>query len=315
MLANREQYISGQKLSEELGCTRAAVWKQMEELRKDGYIFQAKARCGYKLVQVPNLLTKNEISPLLKTQQFGKEIYCYERVDSTQVVANQLATEGAPEGTIVLADFQDAGRGRLGRKWSSDHTKGIAMTLILRPQVPLQKISELTLVIAVALVRAIERTTELKAEIKWPNDIYLHGKKLCGVLTELKGEADRLNYILVGMGINVNEVNEDFGEELSKVATSLKLEGKKEIQRAALLADLLYELEMIYPLYLKEGFSPVKEIWEQHCLLNQKQIIGKTSQGLLTGKYKGITDEGILLLEDENGKIHQIISGDIVVKS
>lgn len=142
MLANREQYVSGQKLSEELGCTRAAVWKQMEELRKAGYVFETKVRCGYKLIQIPDLLTENEIGSLLKTKYFGQKIYSYHTVDSTQIVANQLANEGANEGTIVLAEFQSAGRGRLGRKWHSNHSKGIAMTLILRPQVPLQKISE-----------------------------------------------------------------------------------------------------------------------------------------------------------------------------
>lgn len=314
MRANRDAYISGQKLSEELGCTRAAIWKQMEELRKAGYVFEAKARLGYKLVEIPDLLTENEIAPLLKTKEFGKKIYSYPTVDSTQIVANDLANKGAPEGTVVLAEFQEGGRGRLGRKWHSNHSKGIAMTLILRPQVSLQKVSELTLVIAVALVRAIDATTGLKAQIKWPNDIYVHGKKVCGVLTELNGEADRLNYILVGIGINVNETKENLGEALQDIATSLSIEAGQLIQRVDLLAALLYELEQIYPVYLREGFAPVKKIWEQHSLLNHKQIIGKTPQGMLTGKYRGITDEGILQLEDEDGVIHKIITGDILLK-
>ena len=314
MFGNRDTYISGQKLSESLGCTRAAVWKQMEELRQVGYIFEAKARCGYKLIHAPDLITENEIKPLLKTKSFGQHLYSYQTVDSTQIVANHLANEGAEEGTVVLAEVQEAGRGRLGRKWHTDHARGIAMSIILRPQVPLQKISELTLVIAVTLVRAMEKTVNVHPQIKWPNDIFLNGKKVCGVLTELKGEADQLNYILVGIGINVNETEADFSGGLEEIATSLFLESGQTVSRAAFIANILYEMEEIYPLYLAEGFLPVKKIWEQYSLLNGKKIIGKTPHGLLEGMYKGITDEGILLLEDESGMIHEIITGDVNVK-
>ena len=314
LLENRETYISGQKLSEQLGCTRAAVWKQMEELRQAGYVFEAKARCGYKLIFIPDLVTADELRPLLRTQIFGQQIYSYLSVDSTQNVANDLANRGAPEGTVVLTEFQTAGKGRLGRKWSKDHSKGIAMSLILRPQVPLQKISELTLVIAVALVHAIQKTTGLHPKIKWPNDIFLDGKKLCGVLTELKGESDRLNYILVGIGINVNETIENLGDELSDIATSLLISGKQPVSRAKLVANILFELEQLYPIYLTEGFLPIKKIWEQYSLLNNQEIIARTANGFLEGVYGGITEEGILLLRDKSGMIQKIITGDVYMK-
>lgn len=308
---NENEYLSGQYLADLIGCSRTAVWKHMEELRKEGFELEAVRSKGYRIVSVPEKVSPNEIALGLKTTTLGKHIHYEDTVESTQKIALRLSLEGAEEGTVVIAEEQTGGRGRLGRQFYSPKYTGIWMSIILRPTLPPQKAPQLTLVTAVAIVQAIEKITALRPEIKWPNDILINGKKATGILTELQAESDRIDSVIIGIGLNVNQKKEDFPEELRSIATSLFIESGKKVNRAELTRQLLLELENLYFLYLKEGFLPIKHLWESYAVSIGKMITARMLNGILRGKALGITEDGVLLMEDEKGEVHQIYSADI----
>ncbi|MFD1357961.1 biotin--[acetyl-CoA-carboxylase] ligase [Fictibacillus halophilus] len=312
MLAENEgEFVSGQQISENLNCSRTAIWKHISELRKSGYSIEAVQKRGYRLITSPDLVTAEEVSLYTGEGTFGKKVTYKNSVKSTQEIAHSLAREGAPEGGIVLADEQTGGRGRLGRAWQSPSGTGIWMSLILRPEIPLQKAPQLTLLIAVAASRAIEKVTGLEAAIKWPNDLLIKGKKVAGILTELQAEADSIHSVIVGIGMNVNQEKKHFTEEISEIATSLAIEGGKTYKRAEIVGAVLQEIENLYKSYLDKGFAVIKLLWEARAYSLGKRITARSVTGSLTGYAKGITDEGVLLLEDDNGEIHSIYSADI----
>ncbi len=243
----------------------------------------------------------------------GENIHYLESVDSTQKIAQQLAYNNAPEGTAILAEEQVSGRGRLDRKWHSPKYSGIWMSLILRPNIPVTKAPQLTLLTAVAVVQAIEDETHLNPEIKWPNDILLHGKKVTGILTELQAEADQIHSIIIGIGINVNQKVEDFPVELQGIASSLFIEKGEQISRAALIRSIFMHFEKLYLLFLEEGFLPIKILWESYAISMGKVLKARTLSNTIEGTALGITDEGVLMLEDKNGMIHHIYSADIEI--
>lgn len=315
MLMNSEDsFVSGEKISKHLGCSRTAVWKHIEELRKSGYKVEAVPRKGYRLLQSPNTILPHDVKAQLKTKKFGQAITYYESVTSTQEIAHRLAQDGAEEGHIVLADEQTKGKGRLGRTWISPMGTSISMSLILRPKIPPQQAPQLTLLAAVSVVLGIKETTGLSCQIKWPNDILLNGKKIVGILTEIQSEPDTIHSVIVGIGINVNHRLEQFSSEIRNIATSLAIESGKEVQRALLIANILFELEKLYEQYLQEGFAPIKKLWEASAINMGKEITARTFNGTISGIAKGITDDGVLLLEDNHGKIHSIYSADIEIK-
>ena len=219
--------MSGQALADIAGCSRTAVWKHIEELRKEGFEFEAVKKKGYRILKAPDRVSEDAIHQGLKSKIIGRVIDYKESVPSTQKIAHSLAQEGAVEGTTVVADEQTEGRGRLLRSWHSPKGTGIWMSIILKPQLPPQKAPQFTLIAAVAVVQAIEEVCGLSPEIKWPNDILLNGRKVTGILTELQAEADKINSIIIGIGMNVNQKAEDFPEELRTIATSLSLEKGK----------------------------------------------------------------------------------------
>lgn len=308
---NPDDYISGQMLAEKLHCSRTAVWKHIEELRKEGFELEAVNRKGYRIIKTPEAVTADEIRLALKTKFLGQHIHYEETVDSTQKIANRLIYEGAQEGTIVIAEEQKGGRGRMERKWHSPKFTGIWMSVILKPNIPPPKAPQLTLITAVAVVQAIEEATGLSPDIKWPNDILLNGKKITGILTEMQADADRIRSIIIGIGINVNQQEEDFPEELKSIATSLYCESGEKYDRAKLTAILLQKLEQLYMLYLDKGFYPIKLLWESYALSIGKDIIARTLTDTIRGKALGITDDGVLKMEDADGKIHHVYSADI----
>jgi BirA family transcriptional regulator, biotin operon repressor / biotin---[acetyl-CoA-carboxylase] ligase len=308
---NEGEFVSGQQISEDLNCSRTAIWKHISELRKSGYSIEAVQKRGYRLLTSPDLVTAEEVSLYTGEGTFGKKITYKTSVKSTQEIAHSLAREGAAEGSIVLADEQTGGRGRLGRAWQSPSGTGIWMSLILRPEIPLQKAPQLTLLIAVAASRAIEKVTGIEAAIKWPNDLLIKGKKVAGILTELQAEADSIHSVIVGIGMNVNQEKNHFNEEISEIATSLAIEGGKTFKRAELVGTILKEIENMYKSYLDKGFAVIKLLWEARAYSLGKRITARSVTGSITGYAKGITDEGVLLLEDDNGKIHSIYSADI----
>ncbi|MGX6442547.1 biotin--[acetyl-CoA-carboxylase] ligase [Neobacillus sp. K501] len=308
-----ESYLSGQHLAELIGCSRTAVWKHIEELRKEGFELEAVRKKGYRIVKTPEKITADEIRLGLKTRFIGQNIHYEESVESTQKIAHRLAYENVSEGTVIIAEEQLSGRGRMDRKWHSPKYTGIWMSLILRPNIPLPKAPQLTLLAAVAIVQAIEGLTDLSPEIKWPNDILIRGKKVTGILTELQAEADRINSIIIGIGMNVNQVEEDFPVELEKIATSLRIEQGKEISRAAMVREIFNNMEKLYNLYLAEGFLPIKLLWESFAISVGRQITARTLMQTIVGKALGITEEGVLMIEDKQGVTHHVYSADIEV--
>lgn len=308
------EFLSGQALADILGCSRTAIWKHIEELRKEGFELEAIRNKGYRIINTPKNMTENELRLGLKTTIFGKTIHYLESTDSTQKVAHRLAQEGCPDGTLVIAEEQTNGRGRLARVWHSPKYTGIWMSLVLRPKLPPAKAPQFTLIAAVAVAQAIEDVCKISPDIKWPNDLLLNGKKITGILTELQADSDKIDAIIMGIGMNVNQKEADFPIELHDIATSLAIETGKEISRSNLVKRILENLEKYYLIYLKNGFAPLKLLWESYAVSLGKDIIARTISGNISGKALGITDEGVLKIQDYNGQIHEIYSADIEIK-
>lgn len=309
--ASDDEYLSGQNLADVLGCSRTAVWKHIEDLRKLGYEVEAVKKKGYRIIRKPNQLSEEEILFGLRTSFIGRNIIHYETVDSTQIEAKKFARNQAPEGTLVIAEEQTQGRGRMAREWHSSKKKGIWMSLIIRPKLPLEKAPQFTLLTAIAVAKAIEEVTQLRPEIKWPNDILLDGKKVTGILTEVQGEPDHINYLVIGIGINVNHTQDDFPEDVRDIATSLSIQANNSVSRVALIQSIMHYFEEYYQLYVEQGFVPLKPIWEKYAISIGKEIIARTVSGNIYGKAIGITDEGVLKLADDQGNIQLIYSADI----
>lgn len=314
LLENQNDYISGQKISEQLGCSRTAIWKHISELKKEGYDVEGVQKRGYRLISKPNNIRPHDIRTNLQTNTIGQHIHFYDVVSSTQEIAHTLALEGTKEGTVVIAEHQSNGRGRLGRQWESPKGSGIWMSLIIRPNIPPHQAPQLTLLTAVAIVQAIQAETNIKAEIKWPNDILINGKKVVGILTELQAEADLVQSVIIGIGINVNI--KQFPKELKNKATSLLIEnGHHEIERALLIRTFFQQFEILYKEYLEYGFKPIKLRWESYAVSLGTYITARTLNGEIYGFANGITDEGVLLIEDKDGNTHQVYSADIEISS
>ncbi|MBS4203146.1 biotin--[acetyl-CoA-carboxylase] ligase [Lederbergia citrea] len=309
------QFLSGQSLADVIGCSRTAIWKHIEDLRKSGFELEAVRKKGYRIISKPDQLTENEILLGLETESMGRHILHFETTVSTQIIAHQAAVDGAPEGTLIIAEEQTGGKGRMARSWHSSKQKGIWMSLIIRPQLTLDKAPQFTLIAAIAAARAIEGVTGLEPEIKWPNDLLFNGKKLTGILTELQAEADKINFVVIGVGINVNQNEEDFPPFVRGLATSLAIESGTNISRTALTQSFLKNFERYYHLYIEKGFAPLKIIWESYAASIGKNIIAKTVTGEITGKAIGITDNGVLKIQDHGGNIHHVYSADIEINS
>ena len=305
------EFISGQKIAEITGASRTAVWKHIEGLRQDGYELEAVPRKGYRILSVPDKMSADSIRLQLQTKTFGQHIHYVESIDSTQKMAKELANGDAVEGTLVIADEQSSGRGRMARKWSSPKGKGVWMSLIMKPNIPLMQAPQLTLLTAVAVAQGIEEAIAIRPQIKWPNDILIDGKKVTGILTEMQAESDRIHSIIIGIGINVNQTERDFPEELQDIATSLYLQTNQIQSREKVINAVLTRLEWLYELYVREGFAPIKELWESFAISVGKMITATTPQKKIVGEALGITDDGVLLMKDAQGVIHSIYSADI----
>lgn len=251
MLEDADGFVSGQELCEKLGVSRTAVWKVIGALREEGYVIDSVSRRGYHLVECPDILRQEDLTAALTTRWMGRSLQVYDVTDSTNVRAKQQAEEGAPEGHLVMADMQSAGRGSRGRSWDSPRGTGIFMSLVLRPQLIPQQAAMVTLTAAYSIVSVLREDYGVAAGIKWPNDVVLNRKKLVGILTEMSAEPDLIHYIVTGIGINVNM--KEFPEELSDKATSLWMETGKIYSRAELAARILNRLEPVYETYVRTG--------------------------------------------------------------
>lgn len=305
-------FISGQEISRQLGVSRTAVWKHIEELRKNGYELEAVPRKGYRLVSEPDRAGEDEIKAKLHTDIFGQHIVYKEEVTSTQEEAHELSRNGAEEGTVVIADEQLKGKGRLGRQWLSPPGSGLWFSTILRPDIPPQKAPQLTLLTAVAVCEGIREATGLDPQIKWPNDILLNGKKVAGILTEMQSDPDRVQAVIVGIGVNINQ--DSFPKEIVAIATSLRVEsGGIMYSRADIISVLLKRYEHWYEHYLKHGFSDVKKRWESLTFTIGKKITATTMNKTVVGTAAGITDDGVLILKNDDGTVEYIYSADITL--
>ena len=313
LLRNTSDYISGQELCEKLGVSRTAIWKVMNQIKEEGYVVDSVQNKGYKIQAIPDIITKSEIASRLGTKWAGKSLYCFDEVDSTNIVAKKKAEEGAEHGTLIVADKQSAGRGRRGRSWESPAGKDIYMTIMLKPEFTPDKASMLTLVMALAATRAVQDVTQLSCSIKWPNDIVVNGKKICGILTEMSAELDYIHYVVIGIGINVNlEVMPD---EIKENATSLLLESKKKILRAHIIERVMHYFEQYYEMFLQtEDLSMLLKAYNGYLINQDKEVCVLDPKEEYTGIAQGINSQGELLVKKENGEIVQVYAGEVSVR-
>ena len=304
-------HISGQELSARLGVTRAAVWKAVHKLMEEGYEIQSVPNRGYKLLRSPDLLTADELADGLETRWLGHPIFCYDTVDSTNTQAKLSALQGAPHGSLFIAECQTAGKGRLGRSWASAKDEGIWMTALLRPQVAPQAIVPITLATGLAICEALRDTTGVQALIKWPNDIVAEGRKLGGILTELQAEAERIGHVAVGMGINVNTT--DFPEEIGQVATSLKLLTGRTVERKPIAQCILQRLEVRVEQLLGEGFEAMRSDYSALCVTLGREVTATFRSEAVQGWATGITPQGDLILSTPDGE-RTVTAGEVSVR-
>ncbi len=307
--------VSGGELSQRLGISRAAIWSRIEEMRSLGYEIEASPHEGYRLRNVPDVLHADDLlSRLGKTKVIGRDIRVFQETTSTNDVIEKLARDGVKEGVVVFAESQSKGRGRLGRKWVSPLRKGLWFSVLLRPDLRPQEAIQLMIAGATALARAIRDETGLSPEIKWPNDILINGRKVAGLLTELSAELDHVNYIILGIGVDVNLNASDFSSELRKLATSLKIEKGHSIDRASLAAAALRELDADYARITTGHFEAVSDEWEELCSTLGRNIGIRIGDRVLQGRAESLDSDGALLLRTQHGRLERIIGGDVTVK-
>ena len=315
--ALREQkHISGEELGQRLRISRTAVWKHINKLREIGYHISSAPRRGYTLISAPDLLLPEEIQVGLHTDVFGRKIVFYQELNSTQEAAKGLAQQGEAEGSVVIADSQTHGKGRLGRKWSSPPHHGIYFSIILRPKLEPSQAVQIPLVAGVAVAQAVEKTTSLDPKIKWPNDILTGGKKVGGILTETSAEIDVIGYVVLGIGLNVNTPKSLFPEEIEKSATSLAEECGETVSRVKLLQVLLFELELLYKQFTRFGFEPIREKWKHLSNTMGAWVeLFETENSRVEGKAIDIDRDGALLVQKMDGSVQRFIAGDVTLKS
>jgi BirA family biotin operon repressor/biotin-[acetyl-CoA-carboxylase] ligase len=306
-------YVSGVELAARLGTSKVAIWKHIQTLRKEGYDVDSKPRIGYRLVAVPDLLLPYEVEDGLRTDLIGKEIHHYREIGSTQEAARGLAAEGAKEGTVVIAEIQTRGKGRRGRKWYSP-VGGVYMSVILRPQISPARAPLLTLLAGVVVAKALRRLYNLKAELKWPNDVMVKDRKICGILTEMTAETEAINYCIVGIGVNANVELAHFPPEFRASTTSLKEELGARVSRVELVRDLLGEIERLYAVFKERGPAPILEEWKilTNTLGTQVQVIGQTE--VVEGRAVDVDQDGALIIRLADGSLKRIIAGDLSLR-
>lgn len=313
LLRSTGEYVSGQELCSRFGVSRTAVWKAVKQLREEGYRIEAVQNKGYKLLECDEVYGRNEIESRLKGLWVGRQLYFYEKTDSTNIVAKRLGEEGARHGALVVADAQERGRGRRGRSWSSPPGVSVSFTILLRPSFPADKASSLTLVMALSVARALEKECGVEAMIKWPNDIVIHGKKVCGILTEMSIDMDAVNYVVVGAGINANL--QEIPQELEDKATSLLIECGRRVSRANVLKAVLESFEKNYEIFAqKESFSDLRQDYEKYLVNRNKKVLVLDPKGQYEGTALGINEKGELLVKRPDERIETVYAGEVSVR-
>ena len=306
-------YVSGQQLCEHFGVSRTAVWKAISQIKQEGYEIEAVKNRGYRILSAPDVVTPEEILSHLSAKWLGRNCLYLKSVDSTNNYARRIAEDGAQEGTLVIADEQTSGKGRRGRGWTASAGVNVMMTALFRPRIRPQHASRLTLLMAMAVAQGIRDVTGLEAGIKWPNDVVVGGKKVCGILTELSAEVDYVNYVVIGAGINVNQ--DCIPEELNGIAGSLCLELGEKISRAKLAASVLDELEKLYETFLQtEDLSALCQEYNRICVNRGRKILVKEPGNEYVGTTDGINPYGELVVEREDGSVVCVYAGEVSVR-
>jgi BirA family biotin operon repressor/biotin-[acetyl-CoA-carboxylase] ligase len=304
-------YLSGERLSAVLGVSRTAVWKQIQQLRQLGYRIEALPSRGYRLAAAPDLPLAEELRRGLTTRVIGREIRYLAVTDSTNRQAYTLGEAGAEEGTVVIAEEQSAGKGRLGRSWSSPPGVNLYLSVVLRPPLPPYAAPQLTFLSALAVSRTIAAITGLAPTHKWPNDVLLDGAKVAGLLNEMSAETEVIHYVILGIGVNLNMQSEQFPADLRYPATSLALEKGEIISRTTFARTLLRHLDRLYDLYLEVGFPPILKAWEAYFDLMGRQVEVDYQSRCVQGRVEGLDDDGALLLRLPDGQSEKVLAGDV----
>lgn len=300
LIALRQRiWYSGQELAETLNISRTAIWKHMQTLKEEGYQIISNKKLGYQLVDEGDLLTPIAIEQWLTTARLGRHILHFEELDTTQRIAHEQAQQQAQEGTLVVCDHQTNGRGQLGRTWHEVKNEGIAMSLLVRPDVPMHQAGQLTLVAGIALAQSLQ-TFNVPVTIKWPNDILINGRKVAGILTEMQTEADRISSVIIGIGINVH--HEQFPEGIKDRATSLVRESGRTFRRAEVVATFLNRFERLYTQWLELGFGSFVSEWETLADRLHERVTLRTRQMTASGTLLGIDETGTIRIETETGE-------------
>ncbi len=304
-------FVSGEEISQALGVSRTAVWKQIGLLRELGYAIEAVPSRGYRLLSTPDTLIPAEIQSGLETGIIGAEILYFDELDSTNVRARELGDAGAVDGTVVIADRQTAGKGRMGRQWVSPPGVNLYASVLLRPPILPWQAPQLTFLSAVAVARAIEETSGRFPRVKWPNDVLLEGKKVAGLLNEMNAETEGIRYVVLGIGVNLNMGDDQFPADLRYPATSLRIETGAPVSRLAFVRALLRHLDALYQTCLAEGFSPVIAAWEGFCDLVGQTVEVDFQERVAQGVVEGLDSDGALLLRLADGTLERVLAGDV----
>ena len=302
--------ISGAKIAREIGVTRGTVWRWIGKLRALGVRVKGHPRTGYQIENAPDILAPKRLRRRLQPGPMGKHIHHFFKVDSTNSVAMALGEQGEPHGTLVIAEEQTAGRGRAGHSWHSEKTNGIYMTVLLRPPISPYHAPAITLAAGLAARDAVLELTGLTPDLRWPNDLLLGGKKFCGILSEMNAELDRIHFVAVGVGINVN--HERMPQPLAQVATSLRIETHRSLSRVEIVARLLRCLDTYYNRLVKEGPAPIlsrfSEVSSYAC---GKRVRIEMPSETYTGITEGLDSSGLLRVRREDGSVQPVIAGTL----
>jgi BirA family biotin operon repressor/biotin-[acetyl-CoA-carboxylase] ligase len=304
-------FISGEDLARKCGISRTMVWKHIKALEREGFGIEAVPSQGYRITSVPDILRLKDIRHGLRTKAIGKEIHFSQELTSTNTLAMGLAADGVPEGTVVIAETQTSGKGRLGRKWISP--KGnLYLSVVLRPNIPIHKAPLITLTGAVAVASAIRTTSGLEAGIKWPNDILISGKKVCGLLTEMSAEQDRIRHIVLGIGVDVNMEMGELPPDVRSLSTTLAAEAGAKINRTALLQQVLRDLERWYQKFLANDGDVLDE-WKKLNITVGNRITVSGAGEALNGLAQGVDSDGRLIMRLDNGTVRTLAAGDVTI--
>lgn len=312
LLNENDEYISGEKISKILGVTRASIWKYIKALKEEGYNIEGISKKGYKLLSTPDIISTFEINKDLKTNFIAQDIKYYKTLKSTNLTVKETSSS-LSDGSIVISEVQEGGVGRFQRAWTSPFG-GIWFSIMLKPNIEPYLASKITIIAAAALIKTL-KSMNIDAVIKWPNDIYVNGKKLCGILTEMKCDMDHINYLVVGIGLNANLNSEDFSTEIKDIATSIKILQNKPVNRNKLLADFFNNFEPMYKSYIEHlDLSEVYEISKDNSMLINKTAYHVTIRGKEQVTCLGINENLELIIKDSKGNIKNVLSGEITFK-